>query len=384
MSQTIIPGQQRADAIAGRLTFEQGRNRIIGRDENGFIRLIIFGDGQEFYMRITPPGVNVLDASDDNLVFNSDNNLFKILHTDTLEFTLDAADASAVSVTTESVDHSFSFVPGLFIFLEAPDGYSYPMPTYLNVITSVSGSNPGSVLFDSWIEGSVNIDDVTVVGVNPLQFERGPFQARYYLVQETSAPNPPMQSLTDAFNGTEIDRDKWLVFGEENVAVNNQLEITVEAGQTGVFGIISGDVSGAHHPYSLLGSHAFVELVDAGDQGLTNWQAYPVVCRLDDDNEVSFIVEDGNIHAVVVLGGVFNFQHTETYDPIDHRWLRIREDAGDIIWEVTDDPGSGWNSFYSENSPFAVTGLLALVQVNVTSAEATDSTMIVDNFNVGP
>lgn len=44
MAEIKSEGSPQTDALNGRLTFEQGKNRIVGRDENQVIRLVIDAD----------------------------------------------------------------------------------------------------------------------------------------------------------------------------------------------------------------------------------------------------------------------------------------------------------------------------------------------------
>lgn len=111
MSESIRPNQLRQDALDGRLTFDQARNRILGRQADGLARLLLLADGLDFFLKISEDGIDVLNANDDQLIFNSNNNLFKIVDKGIATVPL-GFNANGTSVSgSDNVTHSLGVEP---------------------------------------------------------------------------------------------------------------------------------------------------------------------------------------------------------------------------------------------------------------------------------
>lgn len=83
MAEIKHTGGQQTNALSGKLNFEQNENRIIGRDPQNVPRLLILADGVEFVMKTSKPGKDVLTASNEDLVFNSGQNMLKVIKSGT-------------------------------------------------------------------------------------------------------------------------------------------------------------------------------------------------------------------------------------------------------------------------------------------------------------
>jgi len=122
MTEIINPSQQRSDSLEGRLTFEQARNRIIGRDEDGIARMLILANGNLFSMKISAEGVDVLTASDDDLIFNSDNNLFKIV--DKIKISVSKSANTTGAQNTAALDSDLPEFPVIIASVVPFSGFS--------------------------------------------------------------------------------------------------------------------------------------------------------------------------------------------------------------------------------------------------------------------
>lgn len=73
-------GKKSTDAISGGLSFEQDKNRIIGRDENKNPSLILSSEpGEQALFEIARQGYDVFTATDDQKVMSSKFNMWKII-----------------------------------------------------------------------------------------------------------------------------------------------------------------------------------------------------------------------------------------------------------------------------------------------------------------
>jgi hypothetical protein len=75
---------------------------------------------------------------------------------------------------------------------------------------------------------------------------------------------------------------------------------------------------------------------------------------------------------------------TEPYSPSSHRWLRIRDDAGTIVWEVSGD-GASWDSIGSVSPPpFEIDDLRIELEAIADAANPEPGQAIFDNVNNAP
>lgn len=111
MSENVRPNQLRADALNGRLTFDQARDRILGRQSDGLARLLLLANGTDFYLKISESGIDVLNATDDQLIFNSNNNLFKIVDSGVATVSLTGVSNGASVSGSDNVPHSLGYEP---------------------------------------------------------------------------------------------------------------------------------------------------------------------------------------------------------------------------------------------------------------------------------
>lgn len=64
--------------LGGGLSLEEWQDRLIGRDENSNPRLLIVANGEDFRMKVSKPGKDATVAEGDDLIFDSNQNFFKI------------------------------------------------------------------------------------------------------------------------------------------------------------------------------------------------------------------------------------------------------------------------------------------------------------------
>ncbi len=185
-------GQQSQDSLNGKLTFEQDNNRIVGRDENNKIGLLISTD--PFEVKIARDGFDVTTATNDQLIFNSSQNVFKIVGTGpasiNINFSAHGASTSGTDKAQVLVPHGLGYAPIPFVFMEDNGAY-YPLSS-------------GGIWFvnntaNSWTTAywRINVDPVNL-SINFWQtyaangsgsvsaFTGVSYNFKYYLMQETA------------------------------------------------------------------------------------------------------------------------------------------------------------------------------------------------------
>lgn len=129
-------GKKSVDGISGGLRFEQDNNRIIGRDENNIPSLIIDSDPTNgFEMKISKPTVDVTAAADDDLIFNSSQNIFKIvgvLNANIFNGNTQNITSNNTQVQTNlvhAIPHGLGYIPAFLAYVQL-SGASYCLMPY--------------------------------------------------------------------------------------------------------------------------------------------------------------------------------------------------------------------------------------------------------------
>lgn len=157
----------------------------IFKDETGTRRVLLGKGADGFYgLKVSQPNFDVFTAEDDELIFNSGQNVFKIVKVGTFTMSKDASDN--YNVTDADVDpslyHNLGFAPGIVAFWYF-DPYYFPDPFFQ--VNRTSGA------LDLHLRASV--DDTRVIGeiVAPTDGTdyagAASYTCKYYLLQETAS-----------------------------------------------------------------------------------------------------------------------------------------------------------------------------------------------------
>lgn len=137
-SENIRPDQKRQDALNGRLTLDQARNRILGRQADGLARLLLLADGTNFFLKISDDSIDVLSATDDQLIFNSQNNLFKIVESGVATVSLPSISNGASGSGSDNVAHSLGYEPLVLAWSVTTAGGTQVKPFPASVVNAKS------------------------------------------------------------------------------------------------------------------------------------------------------------------------------------------------------------------------------------------------------
>ena len=185
-------------------------------------------------------------------------------------------------------------------------------------------------------------------------------------------------TLVDNFNDDAQDTTKWSAStGDRLREVNGRVEIRALGNQTG--GSYLNYQSAA--TYDLTDSEFRVELVQplVGTYGAAAYlQAF-----IDNSNRVQLQVVGGNMNCDSVVGGTVTKLAKVPYDPVRHRWLRLREQLGTLYWEVSPD-AVVWTVLATQRPPaIALTAVYALFGAGTFAGVsiASPGTAVFDSFN---
>jgi hypothetical protein len=197
-----------------------------------------------------------------------------------------------------------------------------------------------------------------------------------------------MSALADAFSGSSVNVSLWDTYTQGTGTI-------AEGG--GVLGLTrpsydnrAGIYSAA--AYDLTGSHAYFEIVspDAGSSSGSGGESGLVISDAQGDpnngygNALSF--ENAGGHLVAQFwqnGGPNTVGPSLPFDPVLHKWIRIRESAGELYWDTAPDAVT-WTNYASETTA-AIPQITALyASLHVFGGGSPGGTLEAANFNTPP
>lgn len=135
-----------------------------------------YGAANKFGFKVAEDGTDVLEADDDQLIFNSEQNVFKIKSTDTVILSAPAA-GSAYSTY---IEHGLSYVPVVFVYTKQPNDTTFT-PTPNISFTGAGTLYQRADVFLSTTRLTFQVENSASVGGSDL----GTWTFKYYILQET-------------------------------------------------------------------------------------------------------------------------------------------------------------------------------------------------------
>src|SRR5688500_14283263 len=184
-------------------------------------------------------------------------------------------------------------------------------------------------------------------------------------------------TLVDNFNDNALDGTKWAAFADTTPSdriheVNGRLELRPASGTSSYGGILSNAV------YDLSGSEIRVEVVrtlNAASNAVTYLTA-----QASNNVDHIYIRTEGSSLICSWLIGSYTVLASTPYDPVAHRWWRLRELGGTLYWETSPDCAR-WEVQASHPTPAGYTATRTGLGM-IASTVASPGVAIFDNFNV--
>lgn len=190
---------------------------------------------------------------------------------------------------------------------------------------------------------------------------------------------PLLDTLTDDFDDGTVDAGKW----PSNY--NTGGAPPAEAGGRAVVPCDTGFAAFASGgSYTLADSHALVEMYPpaAGGAAAEAWAQLLVTSSTAGTDAIIEVNAVSGLLNMAVRAAYFDPDAaTLTYDPDEHRWLRIREDAGTLYWDTSGD-GLTWTEQRAATSPSWVGDADLEVQLIAHRDGGVADVAEFDNFNL--
>lgn len=183
--------------------------------------------------------------------------------------------------------------------------------------------------------------------------------------------------LTDNFNAGTVDTVKWPGSFGTYTQTGGRAQVACDTG-------FSAYASGA--VYTLEGSYAGCQVFPpaAGGAAVDAWAQMVVTSSTGGTDAVMEVnAVTGMLKMLVRVGYTDPSPVLLPYDPVLHAWLRIREEAGSLLWESSGD-GVTWVQQRTAVSPSWVSATDLQVQLVAHRDSGTPDVAAFDNVNVAP
>lgn len=170
--------------------------------------------------------------------------------------------------------------------------------------------------------------------------------------------------LQDDFEDADLDAQLWSTTANSSSVTQANGSLALSLGTSSSYG---NAYITTRHFHDMRGSSAAVE-VSSVDLVAPAWAFFNI--HTSDGNEVRFFFRNASLRAEYLLNGSTAVLATLPYSPTEHRWWRIREDAGVVYWEVSPD-GTAFTAVAERN----VAGLFGMDQVRMRARAYADGTV---------
>lgn len=195
-----------------------------------------------------------------------------------------------------------------------------------------------------------------------------------------------MDTVTDNFDDNTTAGD-WGGFGNGGlVNINGQIEILQGAGDTQYDGLESD--TGTIGFKDLTSSSVYVQIIYAGVQTDTNWEAYPleIFSQVDVNDHIAWLISGGTLSPFYTVNSVNTFVGpSSAYNPATMKCFRIRESGGTTFWDYSSDTAcTSWTNYTSVANPAGIDETSMHIEIigGKFAADTTNQVMIADNLNV--
>ena len=184
-----------------------------------------------------------------------------------------------------------------------------------------------------------------------------------------------ISTLTDDFNAGSVDTTtRWSIFTSNASVTQSSGNLVITANSSG-----SGTLSSKTTNYTLAGSYALLQLVNAGTRN-ANTSFQLTLFGFTGASVIWWELNNTTLKANWDNGAGTATLATATYSSSTHQWLRIRESSGTIFWDYSSD-GQSWTNF-ATLSTASLTDTTFDVEISNLQNGAGTNTVQVDNFNV--
>lgn len=186
-------GQNQVDTLSSKVRLEEGKGRLLAFDGSNNLGLFGYDDAGQVVVKIAKPGFDANSATDDQLIFNSNQNIFKITVTNTINHTLsNTSNIVPAGTQTLPIPHPFGYNPAFIVYIETPTTYiggqvRVQLP---DLYVLPAGHSLGGGTIFSQFKARVDPSNLYIDFFHRVSTDYSPslpiFKIKYYLLQETA------------------------------------------------------------------------------------------------------------------------------------------------------------------------------------------------------
>lgn len=186
------PSQNITSSQTGKVFIDDAQDRLIAYD--GINNLALFGkdDAGQVVVKVAKPGFDANSATDDQLIFNSNQNIFKIIYSGVVTLPAVTLPAGAATARVVSFTHNLGYIPVVNAYAYVQDNV---LDDSLNYI-QVNGyqplpfdpmiNDPNVVIYRIKAIANIStIDFYALYRTTGSGFSWPATDIRYYIMQET-------------------------------------------------------------------------------------------------------------------------------------------------------------------------------------------------------
>lgn len=195
-----------------------------------------------------------------------------------------------------------------------------------------------------------------------------------------------MEVLQDNFDDDSIDSEWAVVESGVDQITDEGGELHIRTNRDGDFHF---DNIKSIEALDLEGSHAMIELVDipitseSGNVTFYPLSIYASNAPVDDWAGLEILIVDGVISCVWQTLADYEDNGGELFDPVEHRFVRIRASGGVVYWEKSSDC-ENWTTMFSDTPifPNGIHSMQPAIAVATYDLSMTQFDSVYDNLNV--
>ena len=161
------------------------------------------------------------------------------------------------------------------------------------------------------------------------------------------------QANRHEFNGTVIPAG-WSEFlaGSATITYSSTgAKVVLPASTTAA---TDGDITSTAS-FSLIDSYAMMEVNEVPVAGAVSTDCN-MTLQITGANLVQWQYEGGSLYAIQVVASAQTNHFSVTFDPVLHRWWKIKEVNGQTLWQTSPD-GMSWTTHHTQANPITMTAL---------------------------
>lgn len=169
---------QKVDTSNGAYVTTKDASILVNDGNTNVVQLGSLGTSGQYGLKVAKPGFDVTTTTNDNLIFNSNQNALKVVQSG--EITMPSTTLAAGGLTSVVVSHNLGYVPATLVYGRQVSVY-FPLPRNIGMTSS-----GGFLMSTAMLVVENDTTDMYIILRAGAAGTYGPFEFKYYILQETA------------------------------------------------------------------------------------------------------------------------------------------------------------------------------------------------------